>query len=93
MSAPTAPVSKQAEAAAVDVEEVKSILLAVGLPVEYFDALEQLGLTSVVLLMSETESGGALAQDPPAVLDSAECCRPCVLSQHNGRPTCMAERH
>ena len=59
----SAPMSKQAEAAAVNVEEVKSILMAVGLPVGYYDALEKLGLTSVVLLMSE--SGGALAQDPP----------------------------
>ena len=58
--------SAAAAAAAIDVEEVKSILMAVGLPAGYYTALETMGLVSVVMVMSE--SGGALGHDPPHYL-------------------------
>ena len=46
--------------------EMKEMLASVGLPVGYYSALAALGLTSVLLMMSD--SGGALAQDPPNYL-------------------------
>ena len=52
--------------AQMEATEMKDILVSVGLPVGYYDALVALGLTSVLMMMSD--SGGALAQDPPNYL-------------------------